>query len=185
MTLASVMFSRGPVHRIPAGLIVLLFAALAVTPAVLAEERQATLAASAAEEVAGEDTDEGEAEAADDADPLFPVVTAETDLDVFLWVNRALVIFADTPADPRVAEQVELLNRDRARLLERDVVILVDNDARQNSLLRQRLRPRGFMIALVGKDGIVHMRRPSPRPARELIHAIDKLPLRREEMRGG
>lgn len=157
-----------------------LLAAAALSGPLMAETP--VLAVAAGDGIDASSLSLAEAEA---ADPLFPELTEETRLEDFQWISRVFVIFADTAADPRVAEQIGFLERERERLLERDVVILVDNDARSGSALRERLRPRGFMIALVGKDGVVHLRRPSPRPGRELIHAIDKLPLRREEMRAG
>jgi len=48
--------------------------------------------------------------------------------------------------------------------------------------LRSILRPRGFMMALVGKDGRVALRKPAPWSVRELSRSIDKMPLRQQEM---
>jgi hypothetical protein len=38
------------------------------------------------------------------------------------------------------------------------------------------------MLAIIDKDGEVKVRRPSPRDGREIVQAIDKFPLRREEI---
>jgi len=65
------------------------------------------------------------------------------------------------------------------------VVIIVDTDPSGESALRTKLRPRGFMMVLIGKDGQVKLRKPLPWDVRELTRSIDKMPLRRQEMRAG
>ncbi len=109
---------------------------------------------------------------ADEADPL-----AE-----YQWLNRPLVIFADTPNDPRFLRQMELLNIDPEELEMRDVVILTDTDPSVDNPLREKLRPRDFMLVLLGKDGKVALRKPSPWTVRELSRAIDKMPMRQDEI---
>jgi hypothetical protein len=102
-------------------------------------------------------------------------------LDALLWVARPLVIFADTPDDPRFRQQLALLEERLPELEERDVVILTDTDPAAKGPLRQALRPRGFGVVLIDKDGIVAQRHPSPVTARELINLIDRMPSRRQE----
>ena len=51
------------------------------------------------------------------------------------------------------------------------------------SELRKELRPRGFGLVLLGKDGQVKLRKPSPWDVREITHAIDKWPIRLKEIR--
>lgn len=104
-------------------------------------------------------------------------------LEDFKWIARPLVIFADSEADPRVAQQLQMLEADKAQLDERDVVILVDTDPDLSSPLRQTLRPRDFMVVLVGKEGQVIYRKPAPVTAREIIRLIDRTPLRKQETR--
>lgn len=65
----------------------------------------------------------------------------------------------------------------------RDVVVIVDTDPDAKSELRTKLRPRGFMMVIVGKDGGVKLRKPSPWTVREITRQIDKMPLRQEEIR--
>lgn len=105
------------------------------------------------------------------------------ELSEYLWKNRPLVIFADTPLNPHFIRQMELLSQDAEELEERDVVILTDSDPAANSALRETLRPRGFMLALLGKDGKVKLRKPRPWTVREISRAIDKFPLRIDELR--
>ncbi len=106
-----------------------------------------------------------------------------SDLSEFLWINRPVIIFADTAADPRFTEQIELLQRDMQMLIDRDVVILTDTDPAVQSPLRTKLRPRGFQMVLVGKDGSVKLRKPFPYSVRELTRTIDKMPMRQREIR--
>lgn len=107
----------------------------------------------------------------------------DSDLSEFLWTNRIIVVFADTPNDPRFHEQVQWLKDGMEMLLERDVVILTDSDPAARSAVRQKLRPRGFAMVLVGKDGGVKLRKPRPWTVREITRTIDKTPLREQEIR--
>lgn len=104
------------------------------------------------------------------------------DLASFLWLKRPIVVFADSPQDPRFKEQMDRLMAEADALLERDVVVLTDTDPAARSKLRQKLRPRGFMLALVGKDGGVKLRKPHPWTVRELTRSIDKFPDRLREV---
>jgi len=106
-----------------------------------------------------------------------------TDLSEFKWTNRPVIVFADSPADPRFSEQITLLESQIEELQKRDVVILTDTDPEALSPLRKKLRPRGFMLVLVGKDGTVYLRKPFPWSVRELSRSIDKMPLRQQEIR--
>jgi len=123
------------------------------------------------------------------APPLAPLlfdslVRPDTsNLSYFLWLARPVVVFADTPNDPRFIPQVALLAERTQELADRDVVVLLDTDPDANGPLRMKLRPRGFMLALVGKDGGVKLRKPSPWDVRELTRAIAKMPVRQREVR--
>ena len=110
---------------------------------------------------------------------------AEINLDDFLWVNRPIVVLADSPDDPRFLEQLRLLEERLPDLKERDVVVITDTDPSQQTNLRQALRPRGFMLVLIGKDGGIKLRKPSPWSVREISRVIDKMPMRRQEIRTG
>ena len=70
-------------------------------------------------------------------------------------------------------------------LADRDVVILIDTDPAARSDVRTQLRPRGFSMVLLAKDGTVVLRKPSPWDVREIRRAIDKLPLRQDEIKAG
>ena len=107
---------------------------------------------------------------------------SEVDLEELRWTLRAVVVFADTPNDPRFRQQVDLLMADIDRLIERDVIVVTDTDPAAMSDVRTALRPRGYMLALVGKDGRVALRKPEPWSVRELSRSIDKMPLRQQEI---
>jgi hypothetical protein len=109
---------------------------------------------------------------ADDIDPL-----AE-----YAWLARPLVIFADRPDDPRFLRQIELLEAYPDDLAERDIVVLTDSDPDADGPLRERLHPRDFSVVLIDKDGSVVLRKSSPWSVRELSHAIDKTPIRQDEV---
>ena len=118
-------------------------------------------------------------------DPLAPRDASEVTLAEFQWIARPVIIFADTPADPRFQEQIALLASRPDPLLERNVVVITDTDPSARSELRQELRPRGFALVVMTKDGSVGFRRPSPRDVREITRGIDNFALRQEELRSG
>jgi len=122
--------------------------------------------------------------ATDGSQPADMIVPGDTvDLNEFKWIKRPLIVFADSASDPRFIEQMKYITEDMTELENRDVIVLVDTDADVRSDLRLALRPRGFMIALVGKDGGVKLRKPSPWNVREISRTIDKMPIRQQEMR--
>ncbi len=68
------------------------------------------------------------------------------------------------------------------RLIERDVILITDTDPSAASEIRTKLRPRGFMLVLIGKDGQIKLRKPLPWTVRELSRSIDKMPIRLQEI---
>ena len=119
--------------------------------------------------------------------PNFPLVVrkaTEADLSEFKWKKRPVIVFADSVDDPAFIEQMELVARGAADLTARDVVVIVDTDPDARSAIRLKMRPRGFMLTLVGKDGDVKLRKPFPWSVREITRSIDKMPMRQREIRG-
>jgi len=116
--------------------------------------------------------------------PTLEIVAAsDVDLFQYAWTHRPIFVFADSPFDPRFEEQISLLMDDAEELIIRDVVVITDTDPANMSALRKDLRPRGFGLVLMGKDGQVKLRKPSPWDVREITHAIDKWPIRLKEIR--
>lgn len=118
--------------------------------------------------------------------PPKPLAISEAEglaLSEFQWIARPLVVFADSPNDPRFIEQMELIAARPEDLAARDVVVIVDTDPSADTAIREALRPRGFDIVLIGKDGQKYLRKPFPWDVRELSRSIDKMPLRQQELR--
>ncbi|SMX28978.1 hypothetical protein TRP8649_03106 [Pelagimonas phthalicica] len=108
---------------------------------------------------------------------------SDTSLEEWAWIKRVVVVFADSPNDPRFAEQMRLIEERPEALLERDVVVITDTDPKARSEVRKALRARGFMLVVLAKDGSVVIRKPAPWDMREISRSIDKLPLRQQEIR--
>lgn len=121
--------------------------------------------------------------AAQDADPFALVGAGDVDLQQFVWEKRPIVVFADSPNDPNFGLQMEFLEDQVEALAERDVIVLTDTDPTALGPLREKLRPRGFMMVLIGKDGGVKLRKPFPWDVREISRTIDKMPMRQREIR--
>ena len=119
---------------------------------------------------------------ADAAVALRILPAAKADLDALKWVSRPVIVFADTPADPRFTKQMDLLSERPGPLAERDVVVITDTNPAARSAVRAKLHPDGFMLVLIAKDGTVNLRKPFPWDVRELINAIDKMPMRQDEL---
>ena len=99
-----------------------------------------------------------------------------------IWVARPLVIFADSPLNPIFAQQMKLLRAGQAIAQDRDIMIIVDTDPSAKTTIRENLHPKGFNWALIGKDGMVKLRKPFAWDMRELSRVIDKMPIRQQEM---
>ena len=112
----------------------------------------------------------------------FLKVEKNTTLENFEWTQRPIVIFANSDKDPNFISQMEFLSEDLNALKERDIIVLVDTEPSPSSSLRKRLRPHGFAFILIGKDGQVKLRKPSPWNIREIARVVDKMPIRQQEI---
>jgi hypothetical protein len=111
-----------------------------------------------------------------------PVPADSVALEDMLYLKRPVVVFADTPNDPAFMRQMELIALGADDLAERDVIVVTDTDPAAKTAWRTKLRPRGFSLVLMDKDGKVIIRKPLPWEVREITHVIDRTPLRRQEM---
>lgn len=116
------------------------------------------------------------------ADPTLVFDAAEVDLDALQYIARPIVVFANSPNDPMVDEQLEFLAARVEELVVRDVIIILDTDPAAQTDVRTTLRPRAFQLVLMDKDGRVHLRKPFPWEVREITRTIDKMPLRLQEI---
>lgn len=119
---------------------------------------------------------------AETAEPPLIVSASDVVLADLLWLKRPVVVFADSPKDPNFIRQMQLFDRNLGDLIDRDVLVITDTDPAGNSAIRQKLRPRGFSLVLMDKDGEPEIRKPLPWDVREISRAIDKFPLRRQEV---
>jgi Domain of unknown function (DUF4174) len=116
------------------------------------------------------------------ADPAEIFEASEINLNDLAFIARPVVVFADSPNDPRFAEQIRLLQAQAQDLAPRHVIIVTDSDPGAASPLRLMLRPHGFALVLIDTDGRVALRKPEPWDVRELTRVIDKMPSRLREI---
>ncbi len=114
--------------------------------------------------------------------PFAPVPADHVVMADLLYLKRAVVVFAESPNDSNYIRQMELLARDTADLIERDVIVITDTTPQPKSDIRTKLRPNGFALVILDKDGTTVLRKPFPWDTREITHAIDKFPSRRIEV---
>ncbi|WP_435259503.1 DUF4174 domain-containing protein [Thioclava sp. FR2] len=130
----------------------------------------------------GAATAETDGQATEAPAPFAPVAASEVAFDSLLYVARPVVVFADSPNDPNYLRQMELLAENYPALIERDVILITDTDPATLGEWRKKLRPRGFSLVLMDKDLKAVIRKPLPWEVREITRAIDKFPLRRQEV---
>jgi len=99
-----------------------------------------------------------------------------------IWQARPLIVFADSPFDPQFRTQMEFIEERIEVLVERDVIIITDTDRANPSEWRENLRPRGFGLVVLDKDGRVILRKPAPWHMREVSRSIDKSTIRQQEL---
>jgi len=117
------------------------------------------------------------------ADPTQVFNATDITPEDFIWIARPVVVFAQSPLDQQFIQQMDLLTARMDELVERDVILIADTDPATPSALRNALRPRAFMLALIGKDGRTVLRKPAPWDVRELSRSIDKIPQRKQEIK--
>ncbi|OGX87114.1 hypothetical protein BEN48_12015 [Hymenobacter glacialis] len=100
------------------------------------------------------------------------------------WQKRVLLVAAPTPAHPDFKAQKALLaTRD---FLVLDVVYTRLSDADKQFLAQKTgVSPRSFSAVLIGKDGGVKLKSARPMAPATLFGTVDKMPMRRQEMRRG
>jgi hypothetical protein len=99
--------------------------------------------------------------------------------------NRLLLIFAPSPQDPRYLEQRRLLEGSEMELDERDLRVLefFEDGSQAAAWERFEVAPGMFIAVLIGKDGDEKERFMAPANSTELFALIDRMPMRRRELR--
>ena len=119
---------------------------------------------------------------------LLPLLTlAQNDLLHYRNKSRLLLVFAPSKADPRWQKQNTLLTGNDADFKERDLLRFdyLEHGGDEGASLRTRygVKPGEFRVLLIGKDGHVASGGPTPISLRELTAQIDRMPMRREEIK--
>lgn len=114
---------------------------------------------------------------------LFHALSPDTaDLNQYRWHNRPVVIFAPSEKDARYQQQIAMLKANPSGLAERDIIVLTDNAPNQSGQLRSQLKPKGFEVVLVGKDGGMKLRETTPISSEALLSTIDQMPMRKAKL---
>ena len=129
---------------------------------------------------------------------LFPLLAAQSApsaglaqaLQASCWQHRVLLIGAPTASQAELKRQKTLLAADDKGLSERDfkvIEVVYDqlSPADRQCWTQQLGQPlSGFRVVLIGKDGGVKRTETQPLAAADFFHTVDKMPMRRQEMRG-
>ncbi len=108
------------------------------------------------------------------------------DLDRYRWKSRVVVVVAPEPGDPRLAEQRAILEEAGRGMRERDLVLVAEAGwTAAAAALRRRfgIAADAFRAILLGKDGGAKLSEARPIGLDRLFGEIDRMPMRREEMR--
>jgi hypothetical protein len=122
--------------------------------------------------------------------------SAASAMSVYQWKKRPVVVFAPSESDARLVRQKATINGARTSFLDRDVVVvyviggvashdLGPGPGMSGAALRSRFRASegAFRVLLVGKDGGIKLDSPAPIAANDLFGEIDRMPMRRDEIR--
>ena len=115
-----------------------------------------------------------------------PPATAQGDLARYRDKNRLLLVFAPSASDPRWAHQDALLAGSRAQFADRELLrfnVFEHGAGAAGLRARYHVHPGSFRVLLIGKDGHVASSDTAPVALADLTSRIDRMPMRRDEMR--
>jgi Domain of unknown function (DUF4174) len=117
-------------------------------------------------------------------------------IPAYQWKKRALLIFAPSASDARLTRMKSMIGGNRTALLDRDlsVVYVIGGELSHDlgpppgmnaAAVRTLYRASegAFRVLLLGKDGGIKMDSPAPISAADLTGEIDRMPMRRDELR--
>lgn len=117
-------------------------------------------------------------------------------IPAYQWKKRALIIFSPSASDARLSRMKTIIGGNRTALLDRDltVVYVVGGELSHDlgpppgmnaGAVRTLYRASegAFRVLLIGKDGSIKMDSPAALSASDLTAEIDRMPMRRDEMR--
>ncbi|MBF9221152.1 DUF4174 domain-containing protein [Hymenobacter ruricola] len=105
------------------------------------------------------------------------------------WKKRVLLVAAPNAQQADFQQQQELLASQKAALAERDFLVLPvlyeQLSAADQQFLKREIgvQPPAFAMVLIGKDGGVKEKSSRPMKPENLFGTVDKMPMRRQEMR--
>jgi Domain of unknown function (DUF4174) len=122
---------------------------------------------------------------------LFPIMTSlvcmialvDADLAGLKWKNRVLMVLAPSENDSHWKEQQAIDTASAAGFSERDLIEVVEIGAEGPLHRRFGVKVSDFQVLLIGKDGHTARQWPKPVSSEVLYSVIDRMPMRREEMR--
>ena len=115
--------------------------------------------------------------------------SVEQTLRASRWQKRVLLLAAPNAGQADFRQQKALLAAAKPELAARDMLVLEVlyselTTADQQFLKRKiGIQPPQFAVVLLGKDGGVKQQSRRPIPPASLFSTVDKMPMRREEMR--
>ncbi|OGX81906.1 hypothetical protein BEN47_18855 [Hymenobacter lapidarius] len=107
------------------------------------------------------------------------------------WQKRVLLLASPTPDHPDFEAQKALLAAQQSGLATRDFLVLdliytrLSDTDKQFLAQKTGVLPQGFAAVLIGKDGGVKLKSTRPIVPATLFGTVDKMPMRRQEMRRG
>ncbi|MCH8568471.1 MAG: DUF4174 domain-containing protein [Balneolales bacterium] len=126
------------------------------------------------------------------------LIDKELNLEDLRWQNRVIILFAPSPEEHTYVHQMAELNSGKEGLSERKLRIIsvfydgsparIDDEKissrSADSILERFSRDeQGFHLKLIGKDGGVKHTAETLVPNHELYRIIDRMPMRRNEIR--
>lgn len=105
------------------------------------------------------------------------------------WQKRVVLLCAPNSASSELKAQRQQLAAAPAELQERDIVVRevlfdqLSGPDRQYITQKLGVKPTGFTLLLIGKDGGVKRRETAPISQASLFGTIDTMPMRRQEAR--
>lgn len=114
------------------------------------------------------------------------------------WKNRVIILYANGAANDQLIKELDFLTSSSEEVTERDLVVYeifpdygIGPEGEQlkasfSKALREKYNIEGssrFTFILIGKDGTVKLNKQQVVSMNELFGLIDKMPMRRAEMR--
>ncbi len=107
---------------------------------------------------------------------------ADAGLAGYKWKNRVLVILAPSDNDPQLKEQRASATASAAGFTERDLIVVTEIGVEGPIHRKYGIRQSDFQVLLIGKDGHSTLRWPKPVGSEVIFSAIDRMPMRRDEI---